>query len=90
MTGPKEDRFRLLKATGVNLSPVVLLARSAGAGARALLDRLTAREPDAHRDDRRRRRAPAVDRARVERDEDGTARPGDVAPSCWPAWAPRR
>ena len=47
MTGPKEDRYQLLKATGANLSPVVLLHEADRAGTRALLDRLTAREADA-------------------------------------------
>src|SRR5262249_48195690 len=45
MSGPKEDRFQLLKATGVNLSPVVLLAQH-DAATSALLDGLTAREAD--------------------------------------------
>ncbi|MFN8521455.1 MAG: DUF1015 domain-containing protein, partial [Chloroflexota bacterium] len=45
MSGPKEDRFQLLKATGVNLSPVILLAEGR-ADVTELLDRLTARDPD--------------------------------------------
>jgi len=45
MSGPKEDRFRLLKATEVNLSPVVLLAETA-TGVTGLLDRLTAGDAD--------------------------------------------
>jgi uncharacterized protein (DUF1015 family) len=45
MSGPKEDRFQLLKATGVNLSPVVLLAQHEPVTT-DLLDRLTAREAD--------------------------------------------
>ncbi len=45
MSGPKEDRFQLLKATGVNLSPVVLIA-DGGAAVGTLLDRLTERQPD--------------------------------------------
>jgi uncharacterized protein (DUF1015 family) len=45
MSGPKEDRFQLLRATGVNLSPVVLLAEG-GLTTGATLDRLTARAPD--------------------------------------------
>jgi uncharacterized protein (DUF1015 family) len=45
MSGPKEDRFQLLKATGVNLSPVVLIA-DGGAAVGTLLDRLTERRPD--------------------------------------------
>ena len=47
MTGPKEDRYQLLKATGANLSPVVLLHEADRAGTQALLERLTAREADA-------------------------------------------
>ena len=47
MSGPKEDRFRLLKATGANLSPIVLLRGGDSASTGALLDRLTARPPDA-------------------------------------------
>ncbi len=45
MSGPKEDRLRLLRATRVNLSPVVLLA-DGDADAGASLDRLTDRDPD--------------------------------------------
>lgn len=47
LTGPKEDRFQLLKATGANLSPVVLLHEADRDGTRALLDRLTAGPADA-------------------------------------------
>jgi uncharacterized protein (DUF1015 family) len=47
MTGPKEDRYQLLKATGANLSPVVLLHEADRAEVRELLDRLTAGTPDA-------------------------------------------
>jgi len=47
MTGPKEDRYQLLKATGVNLSPVILLRDAAPGAVTNLLDRLTAGEPDA-------------------------------------------
>lgn len=39
MEGPKEDRFRLLVATGANLSPVVLIHDHSGT--RTSLDRLT-------------------------------------------------
>ena len=46
MTGPKEDRYRLLKATGVNLSPVILLSDAAPGAVTDLLDRLTAAPPD--------------------------------------------
>ncbi len=45
MSGPKEDRFQLLKATGVNLSPVIFLA-DGGVSVPGLLDRLTDGEPD--------------------------------------------
>jgi uncharacterized protein (DUF1015 family) len=44
MSGPKEDRLRLLTATGANLSPVVLLYDSEHAAA-ALLDALTEADP---------------------------------------------
>lgn len=47
LTGPKEDRFALLKATGANLSPVVLLHDADRARTRSLLEELTAGEPDA-------------------------------------------
>jgi uncharacterized protein (DUF1015 family) len=46
--GPaKEDRFRLLSATRTNLSPVLLVYESAGAGTASaeLLDRLTSADP---------------------------------------------
>ncbi len=46
MTGPKEDRYQLLKATGVNLSPVILLRDAAPGTVTTLLDRLTAGKPD--------------------------------------------
>jgi uncharacterized protein (DUF1015 family) len=46
MSGPKEDRYKLLRATGANLSPVVLLHDSDPQKARAILDRLTERPPD--------------------------------------------
>jgi uncharacterized protein (DUF1015 family) len=71
MSGPKEDRFQLLKATGVNLSPVVLLA-DGGPHASAVLDRLTARDPDlvATTDDGVAHRVWVVP---VERDEEGQA-----------------
>jgi uncharacterized protein (DUF1015 family) len=46
MTGPKEDRYRLLKATGVNLSPVILLRDAAPGAVTTSLDRLSAGEPD--------------------------------------------
>jgi len=45
MSGPKEDRYRLLRATGTNLSPVVLLHEQPGTA--AALDALTAGPPEA-------------------------------------------
>jgi uncharacterized protein (DUF1015 family) len=47
MTGPKEDRYRLLKATGVNLSPVIMLSDAAPGALAGLLDRLSTAPPDA-------------------------------------------
>ena len=47
LTGPKEDRYALLKATGTNLSPVVLLHDADRARTRVLFEALTAGEPDA-------------------------------------------
>jgi uncharacterized protein (DUF1015 family) len=47
MTGPKEDRYQLLKATGTNLSPVVLLHEADRSETRSRLERLTDRDPDA-------------------------------------------
>jgi uncharacterized protein (DUF1015 family) len=46
MSGPKEDRYRLLRATGTNLSPVVMLHEGDAGETAALLDRLTRRAPD--------------------------------------------
>jgi uncharacterized protein (DUF1015 family) len=46
MTGPKEDRYQLLKATGVNISPVVMLS-DAGAEADELLRDASRRAPSA-------------------------------------------
>jgi uncharacterized protein (DUF1015 family) len=45
MSGPKEDRYRLLRATGTNLSPVVLLHEQPGTA--ELLDELTTGSPAA-------------------------------------------
>ena len=46
LAGPREDRYRLLRATGVNTSPVVVLyADRAGTGAR-ILDEVRSRTPD--------------------------------------------
>jgi uncharacterized protein (DUF1015 family) len=49
LSGPKEDRFRLLAATRVNLSPVLLLYDDAanGAASAAALDLLTTAAPTA-------------------------------------------
>jgi uncharacterized protein (DUF1015 family) len=53
LAGPKEDRYALMKATGLNTSPIVLLgdgAGSNGAGASSTASRvaaLTERRPDA-------------------------------------------
>ncbi|MEO6350895.1 MAG: DUF1015 domain-containing protein [Candidatus Limnocylindrales bacterium] len=48
MSGPKEDRFRLLTAVRANLSPVLFLYDDGdhGAASAALLDVVTEREPD--------------------------------------------
>jgi uncharacterized protein (DUF1015 family) len=51
MSGPREDRFRLLEATRCNLSPVLMLYRSGsedapGMASAQLLERLTAAPPD--------------------------------------------
>ena len=64
MSGPKEDRYKLLRATGVNTSPVVGLFDDPTT---ATAERLAAvvRRPGRHRRDRRRRRAaPPVGRGR--------------------------
>lgn len=45
--GPKEDRYRLLRATGANLSPIVGLYRTSGGETAALLDELTCGDPTA-------------------------------------------
>jgi len=47
MSGPREDRYRLLRATGTNVSPVVMLHEGDPGQTAALLDRLTQRPPDA-------------------------------------------
>jgi uncharacterized protein (DUF1015 family) len=46
LSGAKEDRYKLLRATGVNTSPVVGLYDDESGDGRAVLDRLTARAPD--------------------------------------------
>jgi uncharacterized protein (DUF1015 family) len=45
MSGPKEDRYKLLRATGVNTSPVVALYRDAARRSGELLDELTRATP---------------------------------------------
>ncbi|HEX5828328.1 MAG TPA: DUF1015 domain-containing protein [Candidatus Limnocylindrales bacterium] len=58
LSGPKEDRYRLLRATGLNTSPVVGMYEDPGGRARALLAGLTAQPPaaDVTDDDRVRHR----------------------------------
>ena len=46
MAGPKEDRYKLLRATGVNTSPVVALYDDAGGAGRSVLDAVTAGPAD--------------------------------------------
>jgi uncharacterized protein (DUF1015 family) len=46
LSGAKEDRYKLLRATGVNTSPVVGLYDDPSGEARAVLDGLTAGAPD--------------------------------------------
>jgi uncharacterized protein (DUF1015 family) len=46
MSGPKEDRYQLLKATGLNTSPIVVLAGGDAAATSATLDSLAAGPPD--------------------------------------------
>ena len=46
LSGPKEDRYRLLRATGVNTSPVVGLYEDPDAIAATLLASITAAPPD--------------------------------------------
>src|SRR5262245_26141107 len=62
LSGPKEDRYRLLRATGVNTSPVVALYSDSGGRSAELLDVLTARTPtiDVTDDDGTRHRLWAV------------------------------
>ena len=45
LTGPKEDRYRLLRATGINTSPVVGLYEDASRGAAAALAGIAAGAP---------------------------------------------
>lgn len=46
MGGPKEDRYQLLRATGLNTSPIMFLAGSDPAETSALMARLTERDAD--------------------------------------------
>ena len=46
MAGPREDRYKLLRATGVNTSPVVGLYDDREGASRPILDELTARAAD--------------------------------------------
>ena len=46
MAGPREDRYKLLRATGVNTSPVVALYDDRGGVGRPILDELTRRPAD--------------------------------------------
>ena len=45
LSGPKEDRYKLLRATGVNTSPVVALYRDVSGRSAQLLDDLTSGTP---------------------------------------------
>jgi uncharacterized protein (DUF1015 family) len=62
MAAPKEDRYKLLRATGVNTSPVIGLYRDPGVDVAGHLDRLTAARPavDVTDDDGTRHRLWAV------------------------------
>jgi uncharacterized protein (DUF1015 family) len=46
MAAPREDRYKLLRATGVNTSPVIALYEDQAGAGRAVLDELTHRTPD--------------------------------------------
>ena len=46
MSGPQEDRYKLLRATGVNTSPVVALYDDPSGAGRRVLDDVTARAAD--------------------------------------------
>jgi uncharacterized protein (DUF1015 family) len=48
LSGPKADRYELLKATGSNLSAVATLYRGGAGVTASLFERLTATSPDAH------------------------------------------
>ena len=58
LAGPREDRYKLLRATGVNTSPVVGLYDDRDGASRPILDATTARARR-HRPHRRRRRPPS-------------------------------
>jgi uncharacterized protein (DUF1015 family) len=47
MAGPREDRYRLLRATGVNVSPVVLLYEDPTCRSAALLERVASKPAEA-------------------------------------------
>ncbi|MGZ8437750.1 MAG: DUF1015 domain-containing protein [Candidatus Limnocylindrales bacterium] len=46
LAGPREDRYKLLRATGVNTSPVVVLYDDPAAAGTAVLEGIRARTPD--------------------------------------------
>ena len=46
MSGPKEDRYKLLRATGVNTSPVVAVYDDPSSAGSHVLDAVTPRAPD--------------------------------------------
>jgi uncharacterized protein (DUF1015 family) len=46
MAAPREDRYKLLRATGVNSSPVIALYEDRAGAGRTVLDELTHRAPD--------------------------------------------
>ena len=46
MSAPREDRYKLLRATGVNTSPVIALYEDTDGAGRSVLDELTRRAPD--------------------------------------------
>ncbi len=46
LAGPREDRYKLLRATGVNTSPVVVLYEDPRAAGSGVLDEVRARKPD--------------------------------------------
>ena len=47
MPGPREDRYRLLRATNVNTSPVVAMYEDASGGAAAALEAVASTAPTA-------------------------------------------